>query len=255
MTNPGSMDYSSCVGSQLKYLVQSLTKQNFNANATEIDKLLVTFGIEATRFLLGHLVQEMHSGDLLEVSHRENLKLRLLNLVLSRLPKEVNFISLASEVLDEVQVGGASQPASKCEFLTQLCRALNLPLVVQLSVGLGLSHSYNPANQREGIQFLKNKLGEVTANVVKTLPDNVLHHLLHFISNSQVFSESERTLLNLESLRQSLLSLNSLSASVREITSSKKKRDSETTRLVNDLSDNLRCALPLSLASCVPFAS
>ena len=79
---------------------------------------------------------------------------------------------------------------------------------------------------------------EVTANVVKTLPDNVLLHLLHFVSTTETFVESERTLLNLEHLRQSVLSLHSLGASAKEITTSNRKRESEMAKLAEDLRYN-----------------
>eukprot|EP00667_Euglena_gracilis_P030820 EG_transcript_43426 len=133
------MDFSSCVGSQLRYLVGSLTKQNFNASVTELDRLLATFGVEATRFLLGALLQEVQAANLLDAPHRDNPKLRVLNLLLSRLPKDPNFISVASEAFDANQAAGGS--GGRCDFLTHLCRALNLPLVVQLTIGLGLAHS------------------------------------------------------------------------------------------------------------------
>ena len=86
-------------------------------------------------------------------------RLRLLNLTLSKLPKDPNFISLASEIFDEVQRTNPSSSSSRCDFITQLCRALNLPLVVQLAIGLGLAHSHDIDNQLEAVQFLKTKLG------------------------------------------------------------------------------------------------
>lgn len=61
-------------GSQLRYLVGSLTKQNFNASVTELDRLLATFGVEATRFLLGALLQEVQAANLLDAPHRDNPK-------------------------------------------------------------------------------------------------------------------------------------------------------------------------------------
>ena len=59
MTTPRAMDFSSCVGSQVKYLVESLSPQNFEDNAEKIEQLLSTFGIEACRFLISYLVQEV----------------------------------------------------------------------------------------------------------------------------------------------------------------------------------------------------
>uniref|UniRef100_A0A7S1J542 CCR4-NOT transcription complex subunit 1 n=1 Tax=Eutreptiella gymnastica TaxID=73025 RepID=A0A7S1J542_9EUGL len=237
-----SMDLSSCVGSQIKFLLGSLTKQTFNTNLAEIDKVLATFGIEATRYLLGHLLQEVQAENLLDAADRDNLKLRVLNLTLSRFTKDSNFISLLSQVFDDLQARADNEPVNRCDFLIHFCRSLNLPLVVQLSIGLGLAHSCESTKQAEGIQFLKTKLGEVTANVVKTLPDNILLHLLHFVSTTDAFSESERTLLNLESLRQSVLSLNSLGASVKEISVSNRQREIEMGALADDFSTNLNLA-------------
>jgi hypothetical protein len=230
------MDFSSSVASHLLYLIHSITKQNFSSNASEVDKVSSIYGLQVSRFLLSYLVQEFQSVD---VSQKDNLKGRLLGQVLNRLPKEPNFVSLSSEMLDEVVATTAVIPGTKRELLTQLCRVLNQPLAVQLTAGLGLSYSYNSFNQKEGINFLKNKLGEVTANVVKTLPENVLHLLLHFVSTTEQFTESERTLLNVESLRQSLLSLNPVNASAKEITTNKRKRETEMGRLVADLSTDL----------------
>ena len=68
------MDLSSCVGSQIKFLLGSLTKQTFNTNLAEIDKVLATFGIEATRYLLGHLLQEVQAENPLGAADRDNLK-------------------------------------------------------------------------------------------------------------------------------------------------------------------------------------
>eukprot|EP00667_Euglena_gracilis_P000258 EG_transcript_258 len=245
------MEFSACVGSELLHLVHGLTKQNFNASVAEIDKFLIAFGVETTRHLLGYLVHDVHSNALLEVQHRENLKLRLLNYLLSRLPKDPHFISVASDLLDSVE---PAEPGAKYDFLAQLCRLSNLPLVVQLALGLALAHSHGAASQRHGVRFLKAKLGEVTANVVQTLPDNVLHHLLHFVSNCRAFSNAERTLLNLEAVRQSLLSLNALGASAREISAAKRRRDGDVGLLAVELAGSLSLAGVLRDVGCAATA-
>eukprot|EP01012_Entosiphon_sulcatum_P039609 TRINITY_DN5237_c0_g1_i1.p1 TRINITY_DN5237_c0_g1~~TRINITY_DN5237_c0_g1_i1.p1 ORF type:complete len:2313 (-),score=417.20 TRINITY_DN5237_c0_g1_i1:44-6982(-) len=224
------MDFSSCIVSQLKYLIHTLTKQNLRTHTAEIEKLLA-FGLEATRFLLCHLIQEVHTANLSDPVPRDSVRLTLLSQLLAKLPKETNFISLASGILDEVQ---PTNGLTKCEFLASLCQSLHLSLVVQLCIGMGLCHSQNPVNRQEGIQFLKNKLGEVTPTTVRTLPDNVIHHLLHLISTTEVFTDAERTLLNLEALRQSLLCVHS--------GKEKKKRDTDTARLSTDIISNLSLA-------------
>ena len=86
-------------------------------------------------------------------------RLRVLNLTLSRLTKDSNFISLLSEVFDDLQSRADNEPVNRCDFLIHFCRSLNLPLVVQLSIGLGLAHSCESTKQAEGIQFLNTKLG------------------------------------------------------------------------------------------------
>ena len=101
-----------------------------------------------------HACLQVQSNNLLESGDEENLKLKLFTHALGWLPKTPNFISFASDLIDDLQVRGPGQPANRCEFVTTLCHVLNLPLAVQLSIGLSLCHSHNPDNVQVCVSLL-----------------------------------------------------------------------------------------------------
>eukprot|EP01060_Flectonema_neradi_P028934 TRINITY_DN3906_c2_g2_i1.p1 TRINITY_DN3906_c2_g2~~TRINITY_DN3906_c2_g2_i1.p1 ORF type:complete len:2253 (+),score=559.38 TRINITY_DN3906_c2_g2_i1:214-6972(+) len=216
-----------------------MSKATHTTHHQEIEKLLSKFGEEAYRLLLAILTKEvLSSGDQNgqpAANSPEQLKSALLAQELQKLPKYPNFISLASDIITVVK--GKSQ-----NYLQDIMKSVSIPLPVQLALGLSFSHSSETEVQQNGQKFLKNKLGEITPNAVKTLPDALVHHLLYYIQTTEVFTEQAKILMQLESLRQSLLSLYPLNVNQKELAKRKETRDNDQTKLPDD------CISGISLA-------
>ena len=232
------LDFGSAIANQLKHLVQTMTKTTHTTHYQEIEKLLSRFGEEAYRLLLSILVKEVLSSAASNgqpaANSPEQLKNALLAQELQKLPKYPNFISLAADI---ISVKGKST-----NYLQDIMKNVSIPLPVQLALGLSFSHSSETEVQQNGQKFLKNKLGEITPNAVKTLPDALVHHLLYYIQTTEVFTEQAKILMQLESLRQSLLSLNPLNINQKDINKKRESRDAEQAKLPDD------CLCSISLA-------
>ncbi|KAJ9438483.1 General negative regulator of transcription subunit 1 [Diplonema papillatum] len=233
------LDHTSALACQLQYLLKTLTKANHASHYQELLKLLLRFGEEAYRLLLELLVKEVtRPAATTSEGSAEQLKsyANILGQQVVRLPKFPNFISIASGLVSAKDLNG------RPNFLQDLAKTVSMPLPVQLSLGLAFSHSCEPEVQAEGQRFLKNKLGEITPTAVKTLPESVVHHLLYYIQSTEVFTEQAKILMQLESLRQSLLSLYPLNLPPKELQQVKRRRDEVQATLPSNCLDELNLA-------------
>eukprot|EP01064_Diplonema_japonicum_P022359 TRINITY_DN3206_c1_g1_i1.p1 TRINITY_DN3206_c1_g1~~TRINITY_DN3206_c1_g1_i1.p1 ORF type:complete len:2330 (+),score=775.33 TRINITY_DN3206_c1_g1_i1:81-6992(+) len=235
------MDFGSALGCQIKHLLQTLTKTNYAQQVLEIEKLTGKIGEEAYRLLLLLLFQDVSavagaSNGQSNAQSPEQLKIKLLSQELQKLPKYPNFITIASGIVSAKLMEG------RTPFLQDLVKCVSMPLPVQLALGLAFSHSCEPKVQEDGQKFLKNKLGEITPNAVKTLPECLVHHLLYYIQTTEVFTEQAKILMQLESLRQSLLSLHPLNVGQKELQQLKKKHDEDQVKLPSSCLEELSLA-------------
>eukprot|EP00659_Diplonema_papillatum_P020255 gene20255-31163_t len=225
------MDLTTAVGGQVKYLLKTLTKENSEVNAQEIERLVGRLGEQGYGLLLGLLFRDFLSAS--TPSDRSRAVISLLGDQVGKLPTYPNFISQAAGMVSAKDIAGRPQ------FLHSLAKALSMPLPVQLALALAFSHSCEPEVQAEGQRFLKNKLGEITPTAVKTLPECVVHHLLYYIQATDVFTEQAKILMQLESLRQSLLSLVPLSLPPKEVQHVKRRRDEQQVTLPGSCLDSM----------------
>ena len=236
------LDVRGALWSQLQYLLTTLSKTNYATHCQEVERLLGRFGDDAYQLLLTLLMRDIAAATangttIPSMSQTpEGLKMKLLSQELQKLPKFPNFISLASGLITAKQVEGRQH------FLQDLVKSVSWPLPVQLALGLAFSHSEQPQVQADGQMFLTNKLGEITPNAVKTLPECLVHHLLYYIQTTEIFTEQAKVLMQLESLRQSLLSLHPLNVGPKELSQMKKTRDEEQSKLPANCLDELSLA-------------
>ena len=238
----GVLDFGSAVAAQLQHQLLTLNKTSYAGNSMEIERLLSRFGEDAYRTLLTLLVRDIAATSLGNAfssasQSPEALKMKLLSQELQKLPKYPNFISIASGLITARQLEGRQH------FLQDLVKGASWPLPVQLALGLAFAHSGEPEVQADGHRFLKNKLAEgVLPNAVKTLPECLVYHLLYCIQTTEVFTEQAKILMQLESLRQSMLSLNPLNFGSKELVQVKKKREEEQARLPSLCQEELSLA-------------
>ena len=236
------MDLASGVAAQLQHQLATLNATTYATNTMEIERLLNRFGEHAYQMLIGFLVRDIAETSLgVNFSSAsfgrstEGLKMKLLSQELLKLPKYPNFISIACGLVTAKELGGKG--------LQELVKGTSWLLPVQLALGLAFAHSNDAELREDGYAFLKVKLSEcVLPNVVKTLPDFLVHHLLYCIQSTEVFSQQAKMLMQLETLRNSLLSLDSQSLTAKEAASAHKKRVATQSELPD------RCIEELSLA-------
>eukprot|EP01061_Rhynchopus_euleeides_P028392 TRINITY_DN4625_c3_g1_i1.p1 TRINITY_DN4625_c3_g1~~TRINITY_DN4625_c3_g1_i1.p1 ORF type:complete len:1343 (+),score=458.07 TRINITY_DN4625_c3_g1_i1:55-4029(+) len=223
------IDFGSAVAAQLQHQVATLNKTTYSTNVMEIERLLNRFGEDAYKMLLSLLVRDvvtsLGTSQSTVAQSPEALKMKLLSQELLKLPKFPNFISIASGLISAKELDGKG--------LQELVKGgQSWPLPVQLALGLAFAHSHDTVLQEDGFAFLKNKLSEcVLPNVVKTLPECLVHHLLYCIQSTEVFTKQAMMLMQLETLRYSLLGLDPLNHSPKDAQATIKKRVEEQARL------------------------
>jgi hypothetical protein len=65
------------------------------------------------------------------------------------------------------------------DFVQHFSKVVKIPPGQEVLIALGLAHADQSSVKLEGLKFLKNV--ELNQNLLKTLPENVLHSLLYIL--------------------------------------------------------------------------
>eukprot|EP00727_Mastigamoeba_balamuthi_P003591 m51a1_g13229 hypothetical protein (191) ;mRNA; f:1748-2608 len=143
-------NFSFIVGSQIRFLVQSLKKGNYKSTVAELHQLASLYGHDAYLYMMRCLV-EFADGIREKLPKEHQSKANLLREQLVLLASQGNFSSVLQQVLD-----GVLEPGSAEEWISSLARALRLPPAAELAVCLALAqHPSDAALAAEGLRALK----------------------------------------------------------------------------------------------------
>jgi len=172
-------NFSFLLGSQIRYLVSSLSKKSYRASAAELEHLVALYGPDAYLFLLRCLLEQIDLKDNMK-NQQNQQRLQLLQQQLLHLVDKPNFPSILFQVFTGLEL--------RDEFLNQLSKALKLSLAQEVVLGLGLAQAPEQSIRREGRSFLRSRLPGVEANV-SLLPESLQHSLLFYLSRKESFSQ------------------------------------------------------------------
>eukprot|EP01114_Cavostelium_apophysatum_P013415 TRINITY_DN3247_c0_g1_i5.p1 TRINITY_DN3247_c0_g1~~TRINITY_DN3247_c0_g1_i5.p1 ORF type:complete len:2234 (+),score=701.16 TRINITY_DN3247_c0_g1_i5:75-6776(+) len=177
--------FSTLIGSQIRFLVSNLKQKNFKSTVSEIHHIIDLYGHEAYLLLLHTLIGNIDFRD--QKGQKDQFRIQLLSQELLSMQKSPNLPSLICQALEGVE-------SLQEEFLAHFSKVLKLQLSQEILVGLGLAHSVDAHVRSEGIKFLKNKITDLTPSALKSLPENILHHLLYFLrTNPDGFAKQVQT--------------------------------------------------------------
>eukprot|EP00163_Fabomonas_tropica_P033612 TRINITY_DN892_c0_g1_i3.p1 TRINITY_DN892_c0_g1~~TRINITY_DN892_c0_g1_i3.p1 ORF type:complete len:2289 (-),score=618.48 TRINITY_DN892_c0_g1_i3:1290-8156(-) len=185
------------VGSQLRFLVTQITKANYDVSAKEIRGLVDLYGIEASNFLAGCLVQELHLRDL--KTPKDQLKAQLFVTELKNITAQPGWPSALQQAFQPLE----PVPHS---FVSHLGNLLKLAPAFQVAIALALGTSENEQTSDEGYRFLKDKLigylnSFIQEGVRNPIPQEVLLFLLFTVrTKSPLQSVSSPVLTKLKDI-------------------------------------------------------
>lgn len=174
-------NFSFILGSQIRYLVSSLSKKNYRTSVAELEHLITLYGHDAYLYLLRCLMEQIDLKD----SAKSQQRFQLLQQQLLQLIDKPNFPSVLFQALSGLEL--------KEDFLNQLSKALKLNLAQDIVLALGLAQAPEKSIRHEGRSFLRIKLPEVENNV-SLLPESLLHSLLYYLGSKDGFAKQRAAL-------------------------------------------------------------
>ncbi|XP_066906424.1 CCR4-NOT transcription complex subunit 1 isoform X2 [Halyomorpha halys] len=181
--------------SQISYLVINLTKKNYSATVQEISELVREYGFEADRHYLYKLFSCFEVG----LTSKESPQLQLLSEEIAALLSKPSLESSICFAFDHLIKSKGPRINS---LLSQLCKALKLPLIQEVIFGISLLNSENSDTLNQATQFLRIKLPELIRSYINSdtnssATEGGLHdttpEVLHIII-TQVISDSSEQL-------------------------------------------------------------
>eukprot|EP01116_Phalansterium_solitarium_P014539 TRINITY_DN3224_c0_g1_i5.p1 TRINITY_DN3224_c0_g1~~TRINITY_DN3224_c0_g1_i5.p1 ORF type:complete len:1462 (-),score=389.12 TRINITY_DN3224_c0_g1_i5:3053-7438(-) len=178
-------NFSYLVGSQIRFLVTNLNKKNAKASTTELHHLVDLYGSDAYLYLLRSLVSSIDFKD--TKGQKDQIRIQLLSQEVSQLVRLPNFASLVCQALEGLET-------LQDDFVSQFCKLLKLTLPQEILVALSLAQSVEPIVHEGGDRYLRLRLPELTNNMIKSLPENLLHSLLYYLRTSEGFSKQAQVI-------------------------------------------------------------
>lgn len=175
----------SCVCLYIRNLVSTLTnKKQFKTTASELQKLTVTFGISAEKYLLGVFLQDIDFKDPRTASGgKDQFKVQFLNQAITQFSTKPEFLDYFSQVFPSGDIE---------EFFDDFARTLHLTLPVQLLLALSLALSSTPHVSRAGTLILKTRVKEYfSTGKPQRIPSYAIHSILYVLRTSPDFTEDE----------------------------------------------------------------
>ncbi|KAL6040721.1 CCR4-NOT core subunit cdc39, partial [Balamuthia mandrillaris] len=183
--NPAALNnFSFILGSQIRYLVNNLSKKNYKSTVSELDHIITLYGHDAYLYLLRCLVEQIDVKDY--KIQKDHPKIQLLHQQTLELSKQPNFASVVLQAMAGMEF--------REDFLTRFCKHLKLPLAQEVLLALGAAQASEAGVLQEGKRFLRSKISEV-AQHPSALPPEVLYELLFFVRTKDGFSKHRTNLL------------------------------------------------------------
>eukprot|EP00357_Protocruzia_adherens_P000890 CAMPEP_0115022650 /NCGR_PEP_ID=MMETSP0216-20121206/31709_1 /TAXON_ID=223996 /ORGANISM="Protocruzia adherens, Strain Boccale" /LENGTH=1059 /DNA_ID=CAMNT_0002395439 /DNA_START=131 /DNA_END=3307 /DNA_ORIENTATION=- len=188
---------------QIGFLIDGLVnKKQYKINSQEIHQLVKLYGIEAEKFMLRVLFENLNFLDPKTFDNSANqLKAQFLAQSLQNLSTESHFVDYFATIIESLQ------PPHVLEYMKKMSKALKLSLSLQLILATSLVISPYERVTTGGKVFLKDTLNEyfslgkpqpIPEKVLHTqpIPEKVLHILLNVLNTSRQFvspdSEEEK---------------------------------------------------------------
>lgn len=186
--------FVSLVGSQILYLVTSLTKKNYKTNVAELHNLIDLYGDDTNVLLLQALVDTIDVRSDKGNGAQRDSRVQLLTQEISALSGKENFVSVICKAF-----------GSKLDFadinLATISRALKLSLTHELLLGTALSFSSDTSIREEGSKFLNARLPQLCEAGADILPEQLAHQLMYCVRTMDAFKERRQEVLDTLSAR------------------------------------------------------